>query len=151
MKLSEDLICSLASAPSCLDRITGLSKPGYHCNPACEPCPSGFYSTDGKDCRRCSYGTSSFRGSSSCGVSFNITSPGLHFAYIPLNVNKISVKLRGGIGAYLHNQGRIMNGGFSSCNITVPANSTLYVIVGGDDRPANPSGYSRFSGETLYK
>lgn len=149
MKMSEDLICSMASGQSCLDRVAGLIKPGYHYNPATEPCPSGFYVTDQKLCERCPYGMSSIRGSSQCGVSMNFASPGLHFAFIPLNVTKINVKLWGENGHYMDNEGaHSSGGGFSSCNITVAANSTLYVIVGGDS-PIEPSEYSRFSGESL--
>ena len=149
MKLSEDLICSMASGQNCLDRITGLIKSGHRYNPATEPCPSGFYMNDKNDCLRCPYGMSSISGSSQCGASMNFASPGLHVAFIPLNVTKINVKLRGGNGHYMDNEEAFtLGGGFSSCNITVPANSTLYVIVGGGS-PTEHSEYSRFFGENL--
>jgi hypothetical protein len=137
MSLS-NIICS-AGASTCISRETNQIAPGYYCRKGvCHTCSSGFYSVDGRECENCPTGTSSVPGSSSCSNLLKFTRPGVEKVYIPFGTNKIKVYLQEG-GAC---RSETSDGGefdqlssncgvFSSCLVSVPKNSSLYVIVGG--------------------
>ena len=116
----------------------GVILPGYFCQSAqCFQCASGFYSTDGKVCRKCPQGFSSIIGAGSCSIQLSLDIPGLQKTYIPSNVTKINVKLWGGGGggdtsSYLDwPPGSGGGGAFASCNITVKPNSYINILVAG--------------------
>ena len=112
--------------------------PGYYCKQkTCFRCPSGYFGTDGKVCSECPFATSSVKGSNKCSATLHHTNPGMYRTHMPFGITKINVRLWGGGGAgdasfaasYFANSGG--GGGYSTCNITVRANSSIQVLVGG--------------------
>ena len=133
MSVANAVLCSSGS-PSCFYVETNLTARGYYCQDAiCFQCPSGYYGVDGKTCIHCPTGTSSVEGSISCGTSLAFVHTGMQKVYIPSEVAKINVRLWGGGGADGANYGSTAFGGggaFTSCNISIPTSTTLYVLVG---------------------
>ena len=133
MLVTNAIICS-SGIPTCFYVETNVTARGHYCQDAiCFQCPSGYYGFDGKTCIQCPTGTSSVEGSISCGTSLTFDHPGLQKAYIPSDVAKINVRLWGGGGADSTTDGTTVFGGsgsFTSCNISIPTTTTLYVLVG---------------------
>ena len=136
--MSSVAACESAGASTCFFSSTQTIAFGYQCvDNTCTRCPPGFYSDDGKTCQQCDLGFSSIIGSSRCGSTFNFISSGLQTLYIPIGVTKINVRLwgGGGVGGWSgldQSPGSSGGGGgFSSCNISVPMDSIIYVLVAG--------------------
>lgn len=130
--------CESAGASTCFFASTQTIAYGFQCiQDTCSQCPPAYYSNDGKTCQKCDFGFSSVLGSKRCGHSFHFVSAGLQTLYIPVGVTKINVRLWGGGGV----GGRSGldespgssggGGGFSSCNVTVQMDSSIYVLVAG--------------------
>ena len=143
--MSSIAICESSGASTCFFSSSQTIAYGYQCiDSTCSQCPPGYYSDDAITCQQCDLGFSSIAGSRGCGSSFNFLSAGLQPLYIPVGVTKINVRLWGGGGV----GGRSGldkspgssggGGGFSSCNISVPMDSSIYVLVaGGGQSKAN--------------
>jgi hypothetical protein len=84
--------------------------------------------------------------------------PGLHRFFIPLGIKKIAVRLWGGGGAGDQCGGSPDNfnpaggggGGFSSCNISVTPNSSIYVLVAGGAFGTTNIDYVDLGGESKW-
>lgn len=155
MSLS-NIICS-AGASTCISRETNQIVPGYYCRKdICHRCSSGFYSVNGRECEECPTGTSSAHGSSSCSSLLKFTRPGVEKVYIPFGSNKIRVYLQEG-GACTsrtsdggeYDQFSSQCGVFSSCLVSVPMNSSLYVIVGGSSQSSSSTVYDTYEGNHI--
>lgn len=152
MSLS-NIICS-AGASTCISRETNQIIPGYYCRKGiCQTCSSGFYSVDGRECENCPTGTSSIHGSSSCSSLLKFTRPGIEQINIPFPSTKIRAYLQegGACGSETSDGGEYDQlssncGVFSSCIMSVPMNSSLYVIVGGSDQPDSSSWHDNYEG-----
>lgn len=136
-------ICSAARASTCFYRSTNATATGYQCiQDQCFKCTTGFFSNDGKSCQKCPYGTASIAGAAFCSSSLSLQTPGLQKLYIPMGVTKINVRLWGGGGGgsksgdpEYYNPSSGGGGGYSSCNITVQMESSIYIIVAGGGKP----------------
>ena len=149
-------VCSSFGDSICRGSISNTIATGYFCmSSVCRKCPPGYYGNDGISCHKCRFGTWSVGGASTCDSSFAYSKPGFFNVYIPYGVTKINVRLWGGGGAgdacngapnYLPSAGG--GGGFSSCNVTVPMNASVYVIVAGGAIP-NPDNFIPNNGGKL--
>jgi hypothetical protein len=142
LTLLAPIFCNSALNTYCVRRSDTLNRvvTGYYCsNSVCAMCPSGTYGTDGKTCRACGPYQSSAEGSDRCSESISQVVPGLRRFWIPPGISKIHVRLWGGGGAGdqcggspdSFNPAGGGGGGFSSCNISVTPNSSIYVLVAG--------------------
>lgn len=152
MSLS-NIICSIG-ASTCFSRETNQIAPGYYCRRGiCHTCRSGFYSVDGGECENCPTGTTSIDSSSSCNSLLNFTRPGVEKVLIPYGTNKIRVYLKPGddcrSDASRSGESDLLSsdcGVVSSCLISAPMNSTLYVIVGSSNHQNSAASSSSFEG-----
>ena len=149
-------VCSSLGDSICRYSVSNTIATGYSCmSSVCHECPPGYYGTDGISCHKCRFGTWSVGRATACDSKFTYTKPGLVKVFIPFGVTKINVRLWGGGGAgdacsgapyYLPSAGG--GGGFSTCNVTIPMNTSVYVIVAGG-AISNPNNFIPNNGGKL--